>query len=520
MSLLSLLKTPEHLSAQIAHGAQSTSKDHDNGGSADGQFQTGDFSVDEYRPIKVICIGAGFSGIVAGIRYMPSRVPNLDLKIYEKADGIGGTWYANRYPGLACDIPSHCTQWSSFYAPGPEILAYMRRVAEKYKLSKYIRLQHELTHARWNETSGKWELRIRRPRVPRNVDNRLDGIMKTIGTSPISNTPANDIFEEFEDTADILFLGTGALSRWSWPDIDGLKNFKGRLIHSAQWDVSDGTWEDSAKDWCDKIVGVVGLGSSAIQIVPALQPKVKKIINLVRGKTWISSSFSESKLSELLSRESGTTNYIFTDADRERFKDPDYYKYFRHELESDLNASILGFQPHSARNSEMQKTVAAALKATMLSKLADKPEIAEYIVPSFDADFETTPIQRITETGIEFVDGRHTELDVLVCATGFDTTFRLPFGVIGRHGRDLRKRWEPHASAYLSIAVDDFPNMFMATGPNSFVNSGSLLVIIERQVDYAVAATLKLQRERLKSIEVKLEAITDYEAYIKAYFTN
>ena len=105
---------------------------------------------------------------------------------------------------------------------------------------------------------------------------------------------------------------------------------------------------------------------------------------------------------------------------------------------------------------------------------------------------------------------------MLVCATGFDTTFRLAFDVVGRNGRDLRQRWTPHASAYISVAVDGFPNMFMATGPNSFVNSGSLLVIIERQVDYVVAATLKLQRERLKSIEVKAEAVADYEEYTKA----
>ena len=92
----------------------------------------------------------------------------------------------------------------------------------------------------------------------------------------------------------------------------------------------------------------------------------------------------------------------------------------------------------------------------------------------------------------------------------------MPFEVIGRGGRDLRKRWEPHAVSYLSVAVDGFPNMFLPLGPNSAVNSGSLLILMEREVDYAVAATLKLQRERLKSIEVKAEAVADYDEYTKA----
>ena len=129
--------------------------------------------------------------------------------------------------------------------------------------------------------------------------------------------------------------------------------------------------------------------------------------------------------------------------------------------------------------------------------------------------FETTHIKRVTHNGVELVDGRHHKLDVLVCATGFDTSYRMPFDVIGREGRDLRVQWEPHASAYLAVAVDGFPNMFMSLGPNSFVNAGSLLGLMERQVDYAVAATLKLQRERLKSMEVKAEAVADYNEYLK-----
>ncbi|ETW86437.1 hypothetical protein HETIRDRAFT_377052 [Heterobasidion irregulare TC 32-1] len=488
--------------------------------------------------MKVVCIGAGFSGITAGIRFS-QRVPNIDLKIYDKAAGVGGTWYANKYPGLACDIPSHCyqltfeenRQWSSFYAPGPEILAYLQNLVMKYKITRYIHLRHELMSARWDADAGKWHLRIRRH------SSLSDGKTEVVPPSPASSsrdsTLVDEEYEDFEDITDVLFLGTGALSRWSWPDIEGLNNFKGRLLHSAQWDVSDGAWEEGVKDWNKKDVGVIGLGSTALQIVPALQPKVNHLVNFVRGKTWIAPSACEDKLVHLLSRPS-SGNHTFTEEERRLFEDTEYYKSFRHSLESELNAAY----SICLRDSPIHKAVTEIFRKDMVARLAKKPWIADYIVPSFEVGckrltpgpgylealceenvhFETTHIKRVTHNGVELIDGRHHKLDVLVCATGFETSYRMPFDVIGREGRDLRVQWEPHASAYLAVAVDGFPNMFMSLGPNSFVNAGSLLGLMERQVDYAVAATLKLQRERLKSMEVKAEAVADYNEYLKDYF--
>lgn len=135
--------------------------------------------------------------------------------------------------------------------------------------------------------------------------------------------------------------------------------------------------------------------------------------------------------------------------------------------------------------------------------------------PITQVDFETAAIKRINPTGVELSDSRHIPLDVLICATGFDTSYQFPFDIIGRNNTTLNSRWTPHAECYLSVSVDGFPNMFMSLGPNSGVNSGSLLVLIEKQVDYAVEATLKMQRERLRSIEVKREAVKDYDEYVK-----
>lgn len=129
-------------------------------------------------------------------------------------------------------------------------------------------------------------------------------------------------------------------------------------------------------------------------------------------------------------------------------------------------------------------------------------------------DFVPTGIERVTPAGIETADGKLHELDILICATGFDITGHLPFDLIGRNGVTLESKYTPHPRTYLSVAVDGFPNWFQGLGPNSGVGAGSLLVVAERQVDYAVAATLKLQRERLKSIEAKPEAVADFDEYI------
>ncbi|CCL98306.1 uncharacterized protein FIBRA_00300 [Fibroporia radiculosa] len=505
-------------------------------------FKLGGFSIDEYRPIRVVVIGAGFSGIIAGIRH---KIPNINLTIYDKNAGIGGTWFTNKYPGLACDIPSHCyqltfevnTNWSSFYAPGPEIQAYLQSVVDKYKLMRYIKLQHRIVHARYDEPTGKWHLRIRR---------------STPSQQP--NTEQVD-FEEFEDFADILVTGIGSLSRWKWPDIEGLRHFEGSLFHTADFDVGEQTWQEATRNWEDKRVGVIGVGSSAIQIVPALQPRVAKIITYVKGKTWISTPFSSSKLAELMKRDPDAENCAclstliitevtdtkpsidtFTEENKKAFKDPAFYKQFRHELESDLNSV------HHAimKGTEQQLAARTAFTSHMKKKLSKKPWIADYLIPDFgvacrrltagpgylealcedNVDFIPAHIKRITRNGIATVDGKHEDLDVIICATGYDYTYQLDFPMIGRNGITIQEKWSPHPATYLAVCTDGFPNWFMALGPNSGVGSGSLLVVIERQIDYAVQATKKLQRERLKSIEIKRRAVQDFDEYLEHYFPN
>ncbi|KAI0644817.1 FAD/NAD-P-binding domain-containing protein [Trametes meyenii] len=482
-------------------------------------YALGDFCIDEYRPVKVIVIGAGFSGITAGVRF-PQKIPGVHLTIYEKSGGVGGTWYSNRYPGLACDIPSHSYQltfaekkdWSAFYAPGTEIRAYLQSVADRYKLERYIKVNHEVVHAQYDEHAGKWHVRVRRP-------NSETGVI-----------------EEIEDNADVLVTAIGALSRWKWPDIPGLQDFKGELHHSAGFDPDDKTWQEVAEAWKDKKVGVIGVGSSALQLVPALQPRVQKLINYVRGKTWLAVPFATNAFKDMLGREpKKAEDYTFTPEEIERFKnDPEFYDKFRFHLETEINS----IHSSTLRGTPMQAAATEAFRANLHKKLEKRPWIAEKLLPDFpvacrrltpgpgylealcedNVEFISEPIKRVTATGVETADGQHQDLDVLFCATGYDTSFQLPFKIIGRNGLDINDRWKPHPVSYLSVAVDGFPNMFMSLGPNSAVGSGSLLALIEYQIMYAVQMTAKLQRERLRSVEVKPEAVRDFDQYLEAYF--
>lgn len=125
-------------------------------------------------------------------------------------------------------------------------------MAEKYKIAPYIKLKHEVVHAQYNEVQGKWYLKIRRP---------SDG---------------QSSYEEFEDTSDFVFCGAGGLSRWSWPEIEGLKDFKGKLMHSADWDTDD--WREGVKDWKDKTVGVIGVVSRTLAFLPPGFPTLIRLI--------------------------------------------------------------------------------------------------------------------------------------------------------------------------------------------------------------------------------------------------
>ena len=177
--------------------------------------------IDNGRPVRVIIIGAGLSGIALYIRLL-QYVPNATITIFEKNAELGGTWFENRYPGVACDIPSHVyqysfepnTQWSQLFASGAEILEYVNGVASKYRVAEKIKYNTKVVGATWNDNKGLW--------LVRTIQD------KSSGESEVRETEA-----------EIVISAVGILNNWKWPEIEGLDLFEGKLLHSANWDT---TW--------------------------------------------------------------------------------------------------------------------------------------------------------------------------------------------------------------------------------------------------------------------------------------
>ncbi|KAF2090198.1 FAD/NAD(P)-binding domain-containing protein [Saccharata proteae CBS 121410] len=465
-------------------------------------FQLYDHPIENQRPMKVIVIGAGFSGIYCGIR-IPERLRNVELVIYEKNEGVGGTWYENRYPGCACDVPSHSYQysfepnhnWSSLYAPSYEIQAYLAGVVKKYGADRFIKLGHQIVESRFHEKEGKWHVKV-----------------KNLGTG-----------EMFEDVGDVVISARGNLNNIAWPKIEGLERFEGEVMHSAKW--------NQEYDFRNKRVGIIGSGSSAIQIIPRLQKVSGAHLScFVRSKTWISPPFGQEMYEKL-----GLDGLEISDAQKAKFAaDPTFYKSFRLAIEEDSN-NIHGV---TLRDHPLQIAAQKAFADHMRTRLASEPAIFDALLPSFrpgcrrltpgpgflealvepNVDFLTSPITGITPTGVLTADNTHHEVDVLVCATGFHTSAPPPFPVHGANNTTIQARWQDRAESYLSLAVDGFPNHFLMLGPNSAIGSGSLTMMIEATGDYIVRAIRKLQKENIKTMAVSERRVKDFTLYVDRYF--
>ncbi|KAL1852735.1 hypothetical protein VTK73DRAFT_9174 [Phialemonium thermophilum] len=487
--------------------------DATNGKHVDQQFTLKDETVENQRPLKVIVVGAGFSGILAAIR-IPEKLRNVELVVYEKNEGVGGVWWMNKYPGLACDIPSHSYQytfapnarWTNLYAPGREIQQYLQGVADRFGATRFIKTSRKVESCEWDPKEKQWTVRVTK----------------------------TDTGETFEDKAHFVIAARGQLNQVNWPDIPGLDKFQGKLLHSAEW--------DEEYDFRNKRVGVIGNGSSAIQIIPNLQ-KIEgvKLTCFMRSPTWISPAFGDASMIKMGLDPKKTG---FTEEQREAFfNDPDYYLKTRKVIEDDGNL----IHDSTIRGTEMHRTFMESYKAHMTAKLgAKRPELLKTLIPSFSPGCRRlTPgtgflealcednvevltaaggnddrIATVTETGVRLASGREIELDALACATGFRVSAPPDFAVVGRDGQTLAQRWTPYPESYLSVAVDGFPNYLMMFGPNSAIGFGSLTKILEAEIDYIVKVLRKMQREDYATIEPKKERVADFSEYTDVYFRN
>jgi cation diffusion facilitator CzcD-associated flavoprotein CzcO len=228
------------------------------------------------RPLRVLTVGAGVSGLLMAYQ-IQKQCQKVEHVIYERNADLGGTWLENRYPGCACDIPSHAytypfalnPNWPRFFSYAPDIHAYLHRVAEVFGLRKYITFRTEVTRAEWQDEKGKWIVSLKQ--------TGADG----------------EVVKQWDEECDVFFYATGILNDFKWPDIPGLNSFKGRVIHTARWDE-----KYQKEEWAKDRVAVIGSGASSIQTVPTMQPHVKHMDVFVRTGVWfvqIANNFGQNK---------------------------------------------------------------------------------------------------------------------------------------------------------------------------------------------------------------------------------
>jgi cation diffusion facilitator CzcD-associated flavoprotein CzcO len=390
--------------------------------------------------LRVAVIGAGMSGILTAIKLREAGID--DFTVYEKAERLGGTWRDNTYPGLSCDVPSHLyrysfepnPEWSHLFSPGAEIQDYLEQVARKYGVAPLIEFATEISKAEYVE--GRWRLETR------------DG--KT-------------------DIVDVVIAASGVLREPAYPDIEGLESFAGATFHSARWnhDVS----------LTGRRVGIIGTGSTAIQIVPAIVDQVAKVALFQRTAQWImpmaNPAYSEEEKAE------------FRRAPRRM---EELYQYISERWAGSFARAVVGDEVQMRR-------IEDTCQANLDDNVHD-PELKQKLTPDYqaackrlimsdafypaiqqpNAELVTAAIERIEPAGVRTEDGVLHELDVLVTATGFDAhRFLRPMEVVGKDGATLDQAWARANEAYRSVAVPGFPNFFMLVGPNSPIGNFSLI---------------------------------------------
>ncbi|KAK7549272.1 FAD/NAD(P)-binding domain-containing protein [Phyllosticta citricarpa] len=431
------------------------------------------------RPIRVICIGAGASGLLFAYKLQRS-FRNFSLTVYDKNADVSGTWTENRYPGCACDVPSHSYAYTFFpnpnythsYSGSEEIRKYFQRFASTFGLHHYIKTKHEVQGATWDDAQDKWVVKVK----------------------------DFESGETITDTGDFLINATGFLNNWKWPNVPGLDKFKGDLVHTAAWP------EDL--DLRGKRVGLIGNGSSGIQVLPAIQPEVRSLTTFIRHNTWITKPFGKD----------GPRAY--SEEEMREFQNPDVLLGYRKEAEAVMHDMFAVF----LRDHPVQQEARKIMAEEMDRRLNGDKELSTRLIPTWSVGCRRyTPgpgylealrapnvhvvyggVTEVLPNGCKTSTGETFELDTLICATGFDVSHRPRFPLVGRHGVNLQDAWAKSPHSYMSLGAPHMPNYIMLMGPNSPAGNGPVLQAIEAQVAYATRM-------------IDHAAIADFNEYVDAF---
>ncbi len=421
--------------------------------------------------VDVLIVGAGFSGLCMGIKLLDAGLNSF--LIIEKSEDIGGTWWDNRYPGCACDIPSHLysfsfapsTEWSRMYPGQQEIHAYLKRCIERYGLAPYLRLNTRFREATWDESEGIW------------IATAGDGM---------------------RIRARVLVSGMGALHVPRYPDLKGLDRFKGPAFHSAAWDHS--------VDLDGKNVAVVGTGASAIQFVPQIAPRVGKLSLFQRTPPWIVPRL----------------DFPFSEKWKSRFRSIPITRWaLRQFIFWRQEFRVLGFL-----GNESVRRKAEDIALRLLTRRIKDPKLRAALTPNYqlgckrvlvsddyyptlnrsNVELVTEGIAEVCEHSIVTRDGVERPIDVLIHGTGFRATEPLiGCRVVGKGGVEIHDAWGKRMSAYLGVTVTGFPNFFMLLGPNTGLGHNSVVLMIEAQVRYTMNCLKLTQRKKQRVLEVRPE---------------
>lgn len=409
-----------------------------------------------------------------GIRL--ARAGFAGFEILEKASGVGGTWYYNRYPGCACDIPSHLysfsfelkPDWSRPYAPQSEILAYLEHCAEKYGLLPHCRFGDAVERAQWDEAGARWNLEFASGR---------------------------------RASADVVVSAVGMFNEIAVPDIPGLEDFAGTRFHSGRW--------TRDHDLAGETVGVIGSAASAVQLVPEIVKQAGQVHLFQRSANWVAPKLDDP----------------YTEKQLERFRrDPEAVRSVRRKIFESFGGPGLYARVRPEMEAACLANLAQVEDAEVRARLmpdhpwgCKRPLLSNDYYPAFNRpnlELVSDPIERITKSGVVTADGRERRLDTLILATGFATTkFVSAIDVVGRGGLSIADAWSDGAEAYKGIATSGFPNLFMLYGPNT--NADSIITMIEYQADHVLRQIQRIASEGLAWMDVKPEPMAAYNAEIQ-----
>jgi 4-hydroxyacetophenone monooxygenase len=451
---------------------------------------------------RVGIIGAGLGGLCAAIRLEQAGIP---YTVFDKNADVGGTWFENTYPDLRVDVPNHFysysfrpnAEWSHYYARQSELLDYIVDCAKTYDVLPHVCFGTEVISATFDEGNAVWEVRLR----------------DAIGA-------AHD-----ESTVEVhaLISAVGMLNRPAVPDIDGLETFAGPCFHSSRW--------DHAVDVRGKRVAVVGTGASAMQFVPAIAPDAEHVTIFQRSRHWVTPNPDYHRPvtdhEKWLFR--NVPHYLawyrvlqfWNSADR-------MYPAFRADPEwTDTDVAV------SRQNDKLRRVMTAHLER----ELESRPELVDEVLPDYpalgkrmlqdngwfrtllrdDVDLVNERVTRVEAGAVVDASGARHDVDVLVLGTGFHPNKYLwPMTITGRDGRVLSDEWGDDPRAYLGITVPGYPNLFCVYGPNTNPVVGSVVFVLECQVNYVVKAIGAMLEHGWSTMECRRDVHDAYNERVDA----